>query len=96
MGECVRSRLPQRSRPAGLIGETRAYERGLHSFQPSDSADILLDEQGRTWRVTEQALVGPDDERLPRLGGHLAYWFGWFSFFPQTEVYESETEAAGD
>ena len=79
----------------GLIGETRAYERGLHNFKPSDSADELLDEHGRTWRVTEQALVGPDDERLPRLGGHLAYWFGWFSFFPQTEVYKSEPKSTG-
>ena len=78
----------------GLIGETRAYERGLHRFQPSDSPDKLLDERDRTWRVTEQALVGPDDERLPRLGGHLAYWFGWFSFFPQTQVYKSEDFAS--
>ena len=74
----------------GLIGETRAYERGPRRFRSSDSSDKLLDEQGRGWRVTESALVGPDDERLPRLGGHLAYWFGWFSFFPQTEVYKSE------
>ncbi len=79
----------------GLIGETRAYERGSHSFRPSDSADELLDEHGRSWRVTEEALVGPDDERLPRLGGHLAYWFGWFSFFPQTEVYKSEPKSTG-
>ncbi len=80
----------------GLIGETRAYERGPRRFRPSDSSDELLDEKGRTWRVTEQSLVGPGDERLPRLGGHLAYWFGWFSFFPQTEVYKSQAEPAGD
>lgn len=23
----------------------------------------------------------------PRLGGHLAYWFGWYAFFPNTLVY---------
>jgi hypothetical protein len=21
------------------------------------------------------------------LPGHMAYWFGWFSFYPRTEVY---------
>lgn len=24
---------------------------------------------------------------LPRVPGHLAYWFGWYSFFPQSELY---------
>jgi hypothetical protein len=25
--------------------------------------------------------------RLPRLVGHLAYWFGWYAFHPETPVY---------
>jgi hypothetical protein len=40
--------------------------------------------------VTEEALVGPDDQHLPRLNGHLSYWFGWYAFFPNTEVYPEE------
>ncbi len=71
----------------GLIGETRAYERGGRSFRPSGSRDALLDEKGGSWRVTEEALLGPAGERLARLAGELAYWFGWFAFFPQTELY---------
>jgi Protein of unknown function (DUF3179) len=71
----------------GLIGETRAYDRGAHTFSSSPSPDRLLDERRRAWRATEEALVGPDNARLPRLGGHLAYWFGWFAFYPHTEVY---------
>jgi hypothetical protein len=71
----------------GLIGETRAYDRGAHTFSSSPSPDQLLDERRRTWRATEEALLGPDGTRLPRLGGHLAYWFGWFAFYPHTEVY---------
>jgi hypothetical protein len=74
----------------GLIGETRAYERGAHRFK-GQTRDALLDERGRAWRVTEAALVGPAGERLARLPGELAYWFGWFAFFPQTEVYGSAT-----
>ncbi len=71
----------------GLIGETRAYERGARRFRAGASRDALLDEHGRTWRVTEEALLGPDAARLPRIAGELAYWFGWFAFFPHTELY---------
>jgi hypothetical protein len=35
-------------------------------------------------------LVGRGGERLPRLSGQLAYWFGWFAFFPKTELYGGE------
>jgi len=54
------------------------------------SRDELADERGGIWRVTEDALVGPGGERLTRLPGHLAYWFGWFAFFPATELYGGE------
>jgi hypothetical protein len=74
----------------GLIGETRAFARGNHRFT-GQTRDALLDDRGRAWRLTEEALIGPDGERLPRLAGELAYWFGWFAFFPQTEVYGSAT-----
>ena len=70
----------------GLTGDTRAYERGGQRFV-ARSRDELADERGRPWRVTEEALVGPGGERLPRVPGHLAYWFGWFAFFPTTELY---------
>ena len=81
----LRNEVAQR----GLIGETRAYERGAHTFRPGPGRDILVDERGRHWRITEEALLGPDAERLTRLAGHLAYWFGWFAFFPRTEVFRA-------
>ncbi len=68
-------------------GEVRAFERGDHAFLPGEAPDTLLDENGDPWQVTEQALLGPDGQSLPRLPGHLAYWFGWFAFFPNTEIY---------
>lgn len=67
--------------------EVRAFERSDHTFAPGPDQDSVLDENGATWRVTEEALVGPGDEQLARLPGHLAYWFGWFNYFPQTTVY---------
>ena len=62
----------------------RAYERGDLSFRAGAEPGSLVDGSGATWRVTEEALAGPDGASLPRLPGHLAYWFGWFSFYPQT------------
>ena len=49
----------------------------------------MLDAAGRAWQVTEEALLGPDGEIAPRLPGHLAYWFGWYAFFPLTQLYGS-------
>ena len=67
-------------------GEVRAFERDRF-FTPGDDPDALLDAEGGEWRVTEEALIGPGGERLERINGHLAYWFGWYAFFPDTEVY---------
>jgi hypothetical protein len=68
-------------------GEVRAFERGDWEFMPGPEAGAILDQAGAEWRVTENALLGPEGNELPRLPGHLAYWFGWYAFFPQTEVY---------
>jgi hypothetical protein len=66
----------------------RAYEREDHVFIPvAGDAFVLLDETGEAWQVTENALVSPDGTKSPRLPGHMAYWFGWYSFFPHTEIY---------
>jgi hypothetical protein len=67
--------------------EVRAYERGTFRFKPGKDTLAPIDQDGRPWRATEEALLGPGGEKLPRLPGHLAYWFGWFSFYPRTEIY---------
>jgi len=58
----------------------RAYERRGRQFAAGARPDELL-ENGRRWTVTEAALQGPDGESLPRLPGHLAYWFAWSGYF---------------
>lgn len=68
-------------------GEVRAYERGEFTFVPGATPDTLLDQNGETWQITEEALLGPAGETRPRLAGHLAYAFGWYAFFPQTLIY---------
>jgi len=69
-------------------GEVRAFARQGEVFSPSPDANTVLDSSGNPWQITEEALIGPDGEQVPRINGHLAYWFGWFSFFPKTLVYE--------
>ncbi len=73
-------------------GEVRAYDRGENTFRPAKQPGVLLDSGGRPWRITEDALVGPEGERAPRIAGHLAYWFGWFAFFPKTLVHGNPDE----
>jgi hypothetical protein len=68
-------------------GEVRAYRRLAETFAPGPDPDTLLDSAGRPWRITEDALLGPRGNRAPRVSGFLAYWFGWYAFFPRTLVY---------
>ena len=67
--------------------EVRAYDGGSFEFTAGDDPQAVVDQSGAVWQVTEEALLGPGGERLERLPGHLAYWFGWFNFFPDSEVY---------
>lgn len=67
--------------------EVRVYERGNDTFQPGPQADTVLDGAGRPWQVTEDALIGPEGERAPRISGHLSHWFAWYAFFPNTLMY---------
>jgi len=76
-------------------GAARAYERGSYRFslaQPIGNEEeviTLVDRQGQRWQVQEDALVlvGASEQRLLRLPSHMAYWFGWYAFYPATDVY---------
>lgn len=67
-----------------LIGDTatrsvRAYRRdGLEFSAGPDPGQVIAG--GRSWRVTEAALLGPDGRGLDRLPGHVAYWFAWAGY----------------
>jgi hypothetical protein len=78
--------------PDASGGAVRVFERGERSFH-LDAQGRLVDESGNVWQVAEsQLLPGPGAaaEPLPRIPGHVAYWFGWFAFYPNTEVFTSE------
>ncbi|WP_170429378.1 DUF3179 domain-containing protein [Ruegeria arenilitoris] len=71
------------NRPLVLIGNSdkrtvRAYERKSHRFKALDGG--LVDQTGQKWTLTEEALIGPDGTRLPRVAGHISYWFAWDNY----------------
>lgn len=68
----------------------RAYDRGDFEFTAGADDQQIVDQAGMVWTVTEDALRAEDGQTLERLPGHLAYWFGWFAFFPNTEIYGIE------
>ncbi|MEX0309862.1 MAG: DUF3179 domain-containing (seleno)protein, partial [Tateyamaria sp.] len=78
--------------PLLLIGDVekrsvRAYERKDMTFTPANGR--LKDAAGREWRVTEDALLGPDGATMPRVAGHISYWFAWDNYLGDAAtVYE--------
>ena len=70
----------------------RAYERKDYTFGPGESARAVIELTSQeTWQVHEEYLLNPrTEERLPRAGGHVSYWFGWYAFYPTTDIYAAE------
>ena len=74
-----------------LIGDAatrsvRAYERG--TVELSQSGDDLTSADGRIWTAGEDALSAEDGQTLPRVAGHIAYWFAWDGYLGDIgEVY---------
>jgi hypothetical protein len=75
----------------GADGGARAYRRGERTFAPAPGEPgALVDQDGGIWTITEAALEPPSGsgfEPLERLAAHVAFWFGWFGFHPETEVF---------
>ncbi len=77
-----------------LIGDVessaiRVFETEGRVFAATESTGRVVDESGGAWTVTEEALL-PDDaalEPLDRITAQDAFWFGWTSFFPNTELW---------
>jgi hypothetical protein len=70
-----------------LIGDpatrtVRAYERRDLAFTALPGRRDLVAADSREWRIEEEALVSADGTTLPRLPGHLAYWFAFSNYHP--------------
>ncbi|MGB7337777.1 MAG: DUF3179 domain-containing (seleno)protein [Phototrophicaceae bacterium] len=65
----------------------RAYQRNDLIFSQTEIDNEVLDSDGVIWQITEDALVSADGRILERIAGHLAFWFGWYGFYPETDLY---------
>lgn len=81
-------------RPLVLVGDAetrtvRAFERGGLTFMAEKDGHLSAD--GTAWTVTEDALTAPDGRTLPRVAGHVAYWFAWNGYLGvESELYGDE------
>ena len=68
----------------GNAGErtVRAYESGGRRFAAAGDGVLRVGEE--RWTIGEAGLTGPDGRTLARLPGHVAYWFAWAGYFPET------------
>ena len=66
-------------------GANRVFETGDRALERVLENEQVVDDAGRTWRVTEDALVS-EDLRLARVPAYRAFWFGWFAQFPETRL----------
>jgi hypothetical protein len=69
-------------------GANRVYAAGADRFARLLDDGRVADVGGGVWRVTEDALVADADpqRRLPRVAAQRAFWFGWYSQFPDTAL----------
>ena len=78
---------------SGESRSARAYERQGETFSATEGSDatprFLTDSSGARWEVTEEALVLESDSSrtLPRLPTMTSFWFGWYQYHPDTEIY---------
>jgi hypothetical protein len=73
-------------------GASRVYDAtGAGVFLRESAPGLLLDNAGRSWRVGEESLrpEGAVAGLLPlaRVPARIAYWFGWYAQFPDTELF---------
>ncbi len=73
----------------------RAYDRDDHVFSISEFSDaagqglILTDETGVDWRAEANSLISLDGSgrKLDQVPSRNAYWFGWYAFYPHTDIF---------
>ena len=64
----------------------RVYDPEDVTFSQFDGNSRAKDLSGRSWKVAESKLTGPDGRELKRLPYHRAFWFGWHATYPNTKL----------
>lgn len=85
------------NRDVVLIGDAstrtvRAYERDGRTFVESGQTGMLSGQAG-LWRIEEDYLESPEGTRLPRVAGHVSYWFAWDGYLGvKSELFQDSAE----
>lgn len=67
-------------------GASRVFEAKTTQFVDWNADDMLADEQGQRWQLSESRLLSEEGEELLRLPAHRAFWFGWYSAYSKTRL----------
>ena len=67
-------------------GANRVFESGSVRFVSYNQLSTAQDAQGRTWTLAEDRLIGPGGQVLKRASAYRAFWFGWYSAYPNTRL----------
>ncbi|MDE2904634.1 MAG: DUF3179 domain-containing (seleno)protein, partial [Acidobacteriota bacterium] len=69
-------------------GANRVYDAGSTAFERLAGDLLVIDAAGGRWQVTEDALIDTSDpaRQAPRVAAQRAFWFGWYSQFPETRL----------
>jgi len=67
-------------------GANRVYETRGQVFERWDSTQGAVDQNGVKWALHEDRLESAAGDRLVRLPAHRAFWFGWYSAYPDTRL----------
>ena len=69
-------------------GANRVYDAGSTNFERLAGDLLVVDAEGGRWQVTEDALIDTSDpaRQAPRVAAQRAFWFGWYSQFPETRL----------
>ena len=67
-------------------GAHRVYETGGTMFESWDRFATAIDSDGTPWKLSEARLESDDGRIKNRLPAHRAFWFGWYSAYPNTRL----------
>lgn len=82
---------------SGTSSDAHIYDNnlGIQLQLPEDASikglpEIVIDTQGNEWRVDRYNITNIKDASiyLPAIPSNIAFWFGWFAFHPDTELYD--------
>ena len=78
-----------------LIGDAasrtvRAYDARDHDhdFTATAGDADTVESEGHGWTIEEESLASEDGQTLPRLPGHIVYWFAWSGYKAGAPLYE--------